>query len=368
MVMGGTRRTWAAVLVVVLLGALWFVLPQLGVVVLSALLAYIFRPLFLGLRRIGKGPAVALTLISTVLVVLVPLGFVIVSAVGQLTRIASVAGRIQYWETMPEAVQKTIDIANDVLSSVTGVRPSITDQSVSEFLRTAVPAVARTGVQLLVGFAGNLPGLFVAVIVYIFLFIEFTVRGPELVRAVERVSPFDQEVTDTYVRRVGLMSKAMVTGQLVISLVLSMFSSLLLIPLGYGHSFFIFLILFTILNFIPLGCGVVFIPLTLYAMITGHFWLGLVLLVLFYAFGNVDPIMRSRLIPDEIHLSVGMTMLATFCGVAHFGILGVVYGPIIMILIITTVGFANQFRAVPTDPPAATEAHHAVVGRTDAGT
>lgn len=357
MTMSGTRKTWAAVLGVVLLGALWFVLPQLGVVVLSALLAYIFRPFFLRLRRIGRGPAVALTLVSTFLVVLVPLGFVVISAVGQLGRIASVAGRMQYWETMPEVVRKAIDIADDVLSSVTGVRPSITDQSVSEFLRTAVPAVARTGTQLLVSVAGNLPGLFVAVIVYIFLFIEFTLRGPELVRAVERISPFDQIVTDTYVRRIGLMSKAMVTGQLIISLVLSIFSSLLLIPLGYGHSFFIFLILFTVLNFIPLGCGVVFIPLTVYSMVTGHFWLGLVLLVLFYAFGNVDPIMRSRLIPDEIHLSVGMTMLATFCGVAHFGILGVVYGPIIMILVITTVDFANQFReGRPHDPEAVTSA------------
>ena len=41
MVMGGTRRTWAAVLVVVLLGALWFVLPQLGVVVLIVLYHWI---------------------------------------------------------------------------------------------------------------------------------------------------------------------------------------------------------------------------------------------------------------------------------------------------------------------------------------
>lgn len=338
------RRTWAIMLVVVLLGALWFVLPQLGVVVLSALLAYIFRPLFLALRRIGKGPAVAVTLISSFLVVLVPVGFVIVSAVGQLGRIASAAGRVQYWERMPEPVEKAINIANDVLSPLTGVRPSITDHSVIEFLRTAVPAVARTGVQLLVGVAGNLPGLFVAVIVYIFLFIEFTLRGPELVRSVESVSPFEQTVTDTYVRRIGLMSKAMVTGQLIISLVLSAFSALLLIPLGYGGSFFILLILFTVLNFIPLGCGVIVVPVIIYSMLTGQFWVGLVMLVLFYAFGNLDPVLRSKLIPGEIQLSVGMTMLATFCGVAHFGILGVVYGPIVMILIVTTVQFATESR------------------------
>ena len=30
-------------------------------------------------------------------------------------------------------------------------------------------------------------------------------------------------------------------------------------------------------------------------------------------------------------------MLATFCGVAYFGILGIVYGPIITVLIVTTV-------------------------------
>ena len=47
--------------------------------------------------------------------------------------------------------------------------------------------------------------------------------------------------------------------------------------------------------------------------------------------------MRSKLMPKQVYLSVALTMVATFCGIAYFGILGVVYGPVIMIVLTTTV-------------------------------
>ena len=72
-------------------------------------------------------------------------------------------------------------------------------------------------------------------------------------------------------------------------------------------------------------------------MFTGQFWLSLVVIALYYAAGNLDPLLRTRLIPKQIQLSVAITMIATFCGIAYFGILGVIYGPVIMILLKTTV-------------------------------
>ena len=84
--------------------------------------------------------------------------------------------------------------------------------------------------------------------------------------------------------------------------------------------------------------------MAMYSMFTGQFWPGLVVIILYSLSGNLDPILRARLIPDKIQLSIGLTMLATFCGLAYFGILGVVYGPIIMILIVTTIEFYKKAR------------------------
>ena len=182
----------------------------------------------------------------------------------------------------------------------------------------------------------SLPQFGIALLIYIFLFVELLKRGPQLVRKIEQLSPFDKTDTTRYIERVGLMANAMVKGQLVIAMTISAIAAALLIPLGYGQFFFLLFILFTILNFIPLGAGIIMIPLVVYAMAMGQFWLGLVIIVLYYIAGNLDPLLRAKLIPKQIQLSVALTMISTFCGIAYFGILGVVYGPIIMILLTTT--------------------------------
>lgn len=241
---------------------------------------------------------------------------------------------------MPDFAQKTIDFTNDVLAPITGQRPSFTDQNVIDFLKTAIPTIARTMANVLVNALSSLPGLSIGILLYTFLFVEFLLYGPHLVTKVEALSPFGSDITKHYIEKIGLMASAMVKGQLIISMVISAFSAALLIPLGFGHFYFILFVLFTVLNFIPLGAGIIFIPMAVYTMFTGQFWLSLVMIGLYYAFGStVEPLMRTRLMSPKIQLSVGLTILATFCGIAYFGMLGVVYGPIIMILITTTLDF-----------------------------
>ena len=330
-------KTWTIALLAALVVAVWFHLPQLGVLVFTALMAYLFYPLYKKLKRKNGGVAAGVTLLASFLVVLIPLAFVTIAAVSQLASFAETASRAQYWQDMPQFAEKAIDITNDILAPITGDRTRITETGVVEFLRNTMPAAARSIAQFLVGILSSIPRLGIAFIVYTYLFLAFLRYGPQLVKKLKALSPFEPKVTDHYLERVGLMANAMVKGQLVMSMITSAFSAALLIPLGYGHLFFILFILFTILNFIPLGCGIILIPLAVYSMFTWQFWAGLIVIVLYYTFGNLDPIWRAKLIPKKIQLPVALTMLATFCGVAYFGILGIVYGPIITILIVTTI-------------------------------
>lgn len=328
---------WTAAIIIALAVAVWFFWPQLGVVVLTALMAYLFYPLYKKLKRKGGGVAAAVTLLASFLVVLIPLTFVTVSAVSQLAAFAETVGSAQYWQDMPEFAQKAIDVTNNVLAPITGNRPSITESGVIDFLKNTLPGVLRSTAQVLLGVLSSIPRLALGVLVYIYLFLAFLRYGPQIVQKVKALSPFEPKITDHYLERVGLMANAMMKGQLIMSMITSAFSALLLIPLGYGHLFFILFILFTIMNFIPLGCGILLIPMAIYSMLTGQFWMGLIVIVLYYTFGNLDPIWRTKLIPKKVQLPVALTMLATFCGVAYFGFLGIVYGPIITILIVTTV-------------------------------
>jgi predicted PurR-regulated permease PerM len=64
------------------------------------------------------------------------------------------------------------------------------------------------------------------------------------------------------------------------------------------------------------------------------------------AVANLDAVIRPRIIPKTITLSPGLTMLAAFGGITLFGLVGVVYGPIIMIVIVTSIEMYLQFDSV----------------------
>jgi predicted PurR-regulated permease PerM len=73
-------------------------------------------------------------------------------------------------------------------------------------------------------------------------------------------------------------------------------------------------------------------------LLTGQIWQGL-LLILGHMFivGNEDNILRPKLVPKEARLDPALTMLSVFSGLAFFGFLGIVLGPVIMIVIVTTI-------------------------------
>ncbi len=299
-------------------------------------MAFLFYPLFVRLRRRRGHLAAVTTLIASFLVVLLPLTIVAIATISQLVAAAEELGRTGAWQHVPEFSGQFIHTINSALAAITGTSSAITEQGIIDFLRTAVPAAARALATVILGFASSLPGLGIALIIYLFVFTELLLHGPKLIDKLYQLSPYGRAVTKQYLERIGLMANAMMKGQLVISMIISALSALLLIPLGFGDYFFILFILFTVLNMIPLGCGVVMFPVAIYAMFTGQFWAGLVVLLLYLLVSNFDSFLRPRFVPKKIQLSTGLMTVATFCGIAYFGILGVVYGPIIMIVLLTT--------------------------------
>lgn len=330
------RPVWSWMIAIASAIAVWFFWPQLGVLALTAVMAFTFYPLYKRLKRKKGGLAAVITLLASFLIVIIPLSFVTFASISQLTTLADSVGRSEHWQSIPGTLGGVVDAVNSIIEPITGSRDSVTSEGLLEFSRNSLVFIARSAAQLTLGVLGGLPQVGIALIIYIFVFIELLLHGPGLIKKLTKLSPLGVEDTEHYLERVGMMTNAMVKGQLIIAMVISLIAAVLLALLGYGQYFFLFFVLFTFLNFIPLGSGLIVLPLSLYSMFTGQFWLALIVIVLYYAAGNLDPLLRSKIIPKQIQLSVALTMVSTFCGIAYFGILGVIYGPVIMILLKTT--------------------------------
>ena len=190
-----------------------------------------FYPLYTRLKRKNGSVAAVITLTASLLVFIIPLTIIVFAAFSQLAHFAESASDPAYWDQL-SSVDTAINLTNDVLAPLTGKDPSITTDTVADFLKTAIPATAKALTHFLFSVLSNIPQLGIALIIYIFLFIEFLRYGPSIIKQIIAISPFNKKVTTQYLERIGMMANAMMRGQLIISMVISAFATLLLSFIG----------------------------------------------------------------------------------------------------------------------------------------
>lgn len=347
-----TAKNWLVVALIALAIGVWFVSPFLGVIALAALMAFLFYGTYEKLqRRMRAGGAATLTFLFSLVVVLVPIIVVAIFTALQLvnlvTDITNTFG--DNFSSLPAAFQGVISNLNAFTAQIGIDQEIITNGGVIEFLQNTLPGLIRGITAFLTGFVGSIPMMIILTIMYIFLFYEFLVFGKKITTSIVALSPFQPDVTRMYLARVGLMANAMVKGQLVMSIIIAVLEAA---ALGFFFNiwefFFLMAVTFTIFNLIPLGAGIVIYPMILIFLLFGALWPAVGALIAVTIISNLESVLRPKFIPKSITLTNGLTMLAAFGGIALYGLLGVVYGPIIMIVIVTSIQmYLDYYQELP---------------------
>lgn len=92
-----------------------------------------------------------------------------------------------------------------------------------------------------------------------------------------------------------------------------------------------------ILAFIPfIGISIVFIPITVYLLISGQVAKGIMFFIYFSLLsGVVEYIMKPKIVGDRVKMHVLLVFISIFGGIATFGILGILLGPLVAIAFLT---------------------------------
>ena len=347
-----TARNWLIVALIAVVLGLWFVAPYLGVIALAALMAFLFNGTYSRLNeRMRAGGAATLTFLYSLLVVLVPVILVLLFTVFQLgqliTDITNTFGST--FTSIPAALETAINNVNNIAATLGSSSQLITSEGVSQFLRTALPTIVGAITGFVTTFIGSLPFAIILSIMYIFLFYEFLVYGKKIVASIIALSPFQPEVTRMYLARVGLMANAMAKGELMIAVIVALLeAATLALFFNIWDYFLLMTVAFSLLNLIPLGAGILFYPIIILFMLFGQFWPAVGALIVVTAVSNIESFLRPKFIPKSITLTNGLTMLAAFGGIALYGVIGVVYGPIIMIVIVTSIQmYLDYYQELP---------------------
>ncbi|MGH3524820.1 MAG: AI-2E family transporter, partial [Mycobacterium sp.] len=180
------------------------------------------------------------------------------------------------------------------------------------------------------------------------------VHRDRLLTLIRQLNPLGEEVTDLYLAKMGSMVRGTVGGQFVIAFCQGVSGAASIYIGGFHQGFFIFAILLTALSIIPLGGGIVTMPFGAGMALFGNV-IGGVFVFLFHlvVVTNIDNFLRPILVPRDARLNPALMLLAVFAGIAMFGFWGIVIGPVLMIVIVTTIEvYLAVYKDVELEQPA----------------
>lgn len=346
------KRALAVVTVLAIVFGAYFLRRYFILIVIAAVAAYLFTPLFNRLkRRFSAGLSAALTLLSALGMVIIPVSLLIFLGIVQITHmVTSVADWVEAAD--PNTLgDKALQIVNEVLARVPFMHITVTEESLRHVMVTVAQNVGQWLLHLLRDAAGGVFGAVTSAIIFLYVFLSLLVNQAKILTLIRRLNPLGEEITDLYLAKTGAMVKGTVKGQFVIALCQGVMGAISIYIAGFHDGFFIFCIFLTALSIIPLGSGIVTIPFGIGMIFFGHIFGG-VFVVLFHLIGvtNIDNFLRPILVPKEAHLDPALMLLSVFSGIAMFGFWGIILGPVLMIIIVTTISvYLAVYRGVELD-------------------
>ena len=305
--------------------------PFIAPILWAAILAYVTWPLYdrlrLPFRRFNTAAASVMTLL-VVAMAIVPLSWLLVLMQRELIDAYRIFNTYvsQGSHTLPQAIRDTPWIGawlQDRLDRYAG-DPSAVGREIAAGLQDWSGALRA----LLSGLGRNLGKGFLALLTLFFFFRD----GDSLVRQMRRVERrlFDVQL-DRFIFAAGIMTRAVVYGLLVTALAQGVIAGIgywivgLEAPAMLGA-------LTGLLSTAPLlGTAFLWVPLGVGLILAGSTWKGVLLL----AWGLLlvhptDNVLRPLFISSVTRVPFLLVMLGAFGGLAAFGLVGVLVGPVLL--------------------------------------
>ncbi|MET0995322.1 MAG: AI-2E family transporter [Mycobacterium sp.] len=346
------KRALAIATVLAILFAAFFLRRYFILIVVAAVVAYLFSPLYNRLKkRLGTGASATLTLLVVFANVIVPVGLIGLLAVIQITEmVKSVAGWVERTD-LSTLGDKTLRFVNEILGRVPFADVTVTPEMLRKAMTTVAQNVGQWLLHALQGAAGGVIGGITGAILFLYVFISLLTNKDAVQKLIRQLNPLGEEVTDLYLAKMGAMVNGTVRGQFVIAVCQGIAGAISISIAGFHDGFFIFAILLSALSVIPLGSGIITIPFGVGMILFGNVFGGLfVILFHLIVVTNIDNFLRPILVPREARLDSALMLLSVFAGIGMFGAFGIVIGPVLMIVIVTTVSvYLAVYKGVPLE-------------------
>jgi predicted PurR-regulated permease PerM len=332
--------------------------PFLGVIAIALVTFVMLKPLykwFIERERIKGRTRVAttLTLLSFILIILIPLFFIgfllIAQASDLLDEIAS--GDVEL------SLENMVETIEQFLEQIPALRDIEIDGEKLAMALIELAVWALSGLaNLAVALGASLPSLFVGTIIFFIVIATLLPRSDELEQRTEQLSPLGVNITQIYMLKASEMIVSVVKGVFLLAVIQGLIMGVFYWLAGVPFALFFTLLSMAFALLPVVGISFIVLPMALIFFLTGNPTSAVLVLIGFYVFVNpTDLTLRPRLVSKEAYLNFTLMLLALFGGLAVGGLLGMIYGPVIMILFMTTIDIYGQYFIQSPDEPTGAE-------------
>lgn len=335
-----TRRTiqfsFLFALFALAIGLSFFIFkPYLTPIVLGGMFAIVCYPLFekfinwVGQRR--RGTAASLTVITTVIVVLIPIALLSTQVIGELNNVyTGLNERAQHEQPIIDVPMSDNSTVQNLQVRVQGFLSQAAtniDQYIQRLIRLAIDNAGQ--------FFQRIAEFTLAGFIWLLAFYYFLRDGHRIRDLLIHFSPLSDRYDREIMHRIALSVKSVIGGTLIVAVIQGLLAGIGLGIFGVPNPS-VWGLLAVITALLPtVGTALVMFPAVLYLVATNEFLMagGLLLWALILV-GGIDNILRPKLIEQQIKIHPLAILLSVLGGIAFFGPIGFLIGPIVLSMLI----------------------------------
>ncbi len=310
--------------------------PFFTAIAASSILAYLFYPLYSRLNNRLKMKNLSAFIVSIIIIILIALPFLFllnaVTKESQFVYIRAkqifITGDIFNIGCSPEDTGAVCRFSSFVASFTS--RPSV-----RYHLETSIETITTSIARRISEFVFSIPTIVLGIFVTFFTMFYLFKDGKIVIEKVKRVLPLNMDDQRRMFQKLSETTYAIIYGSLLVAAIQGAVG-------GVGYFFFgipspiIWGVFTAILALLPLGTAFVWVPLSVLIMVQGSTLAGIGLLLYgALIISSIDNILKPFVIGKKAKIHPVLVLLGVLGGLAVFGFVGFVIGPLILAIFMT---------------------------------
>jgi predicted PurR-regulated permease PerM len=314
----------------------WLLWPFFSVIILAAVITGIFNPVYRYLnRRLSPIFSSLLTCLVIFLVLFIPvsvfIGILANEAYDMYLTARETVLNNPYKELF--ANSRIVEKINPILSNfgltITGdeINKGIAElgRVVGLFLYEQARSMTTNVVNVVVNF-------FFMILIIFYLLID----SPSLASFIVELSPLPDDQDEKLIQKFKDMAGAILIGNGLGGIIQGTLGGAVFALFGF-NSPFLWGVIMGLMAFLPIvGIGIVFIPASIYLFLIGRFAAGIFFIVFYVLLsGGIEYFFKPKLVGKRVQMHTLLVFLSIIGGLKLFGILGIIYGPLVVTAFLT---------------------------------